>query len=218
MKCAHHDKGCAWTGSVGDFELHLEKCNKFQRDVIQELTDKVQKMEFDNNRLALDKVKLDHEMSQMRYCDGLLRKRLESLQGENDNLKLRLSSVEFRNAALEQVVSCNQPQVPNNFDGTYSYRREDVVQLTQLISVHLRNKPQDIDSNRIFNCVRSSYLELQRDYSDNPRDYRSDMKMLLATCEASNWFTHRQRGNFNRWYQEQFNTSWQPVSLSPRGT
>ena len=26
MKCSKHNEGCSWTGSVVDFQLHLDKC------------------------------------------------------------------------------------------------------------------------------------------------------------------------------------------------
>ena len=53
--------------------------------------------------------------------------------------------------------------------------------MSQLISQYLENKPREIDSNRIFNCVRSCHTDLEKGYSDNPEYYPMDVKMLLAT-------------------------------------
>jgi len=78
------------------------------------------------------------------------------------------------------------------------------VELSQLISRYLENKPSNIDGNKIYDCVRSCYNDLERGYSDNPEHYYLDMRMLLATCLASTWFSNNQRTSLKSWYGAQF--------------
>ena len=68
----------------------------------------------------------------------------------------------------------------------------------------LIDKPAEIDSNRIYNCLKSCYTDLERGYGDNPEHYFMDMRMLLSTCLAPTWFTDRQRGNIIDWYSKMF--------------
>merc|ERR1712224_1132193 len=96
-------------------------------------------------------------------------------------------------------------QLPILFTGNYNhFRRENVVQLSQLVSRYLENKPNQIDSNRLYNCIRNCYMDLVRDFNDNPVHYRVDMRMLLSTCYATQgWFSEKQITNIFEWMQEQ---------------
>ena len=89
----------------------------------------------------------------------------------------------------------DRPDLPKLFHGSYDFRRENVVELSQLISRHLEDKPSEIDCNKIYNCVRSCVTDLEKDWSDNPAHYYMDMRIFLATCLASRWFTDDQVGN-----------------------
>ena len=75
--------------------------------------------------------------------------------------------------------------------------------MSQLISRNLEKPPGNINANRIFNCVRSCYLDLEANYNDNPQHYYMDMRMLLATCAASTWFSPNQRNNIHQWMSKQ---------------
>ena len=87
---------------------------------------------------------------------------------------------------------------------TLDEKREDVSELSQLISRYLYDKPSEIDSNKIFNCVRTCYTALDRNYEDNDENYWYDMRMLLSTCLASFWFTDNQWNNIDSWYTKHF--------------
>ena len=45
-------------------------------------------------------------------------------------------------------------------------------------------------------------LDLKNDYKDN--DYYTDMRMLLATCLASTWFSDNQYNNILEWNRKHF--------------
>jgi hypothetical protein len=97
-----------------------------------------------------------------------------------------------------------RPNLPRIFHGSYHFRREHVVELSQLISRYLLDKPNNINGNRIFNCVRTCYTALDRDYCDNSETYYEDMRMLLATCLASTWFSDNQYNNILEWNRKHF--------------
>lgn len=80
------------------------------------------------------------------------------------------------------------------FDGSYDYKREDIVMLSQLISLRLNIKPYHIDSNKIFNSDQARFCDWEAGYIDNPLYYDIDMKMLLVTCNAiEEWFSMNQK-------------------------
>ena len=165
VKCGSNSAGCAWTGSLGDYANHQERCNlgRSSRDVRNEI-----------KALREESARLDNALRESKAKISRLNAKLAS-----------------------------RPNLPTLFTGQYNYKRENVVQLSQLISRYLENKPSEIDSNRIFNCVRSCYMDLEKNYSDNPQFYQMDMKMLLATCAASTWFTNNQRSNIVSWLHRQ---------------
>ena len=98
----------------------------------------------------------------------------------------------------------DRPDVPKLFHGSYNFDRHDVVELSQLISRYLKNKPGRIDANRIYNCVRKCYTALEKGYIDNPQHYCMDVRMLLATCLASNWFSKKQMNSMRQWNKDHF--------------
>lgn len=169
MKCSKHNEGCSWTGSVVDFQQHLDKC------------------------VGADKAnQLEMEM---------LKKRIFDLEGKNASLQ---ATNHETTEALTQIQSKVQNMVllPKLFDGNYNLKRGDVVQLSKLISRYLTDKPYQIDSNRIYQCISECYKDVIQNYNDNPEYYSMDMHMLLTTCIASTWFTPRQLQNLRIWVRE----------------
>lgn len=230
VRCGNHQHGCLWVGSISDWECHMVTCkhavhvDSSTMKEMERIKKQLHKLRVKNEELRDINEEQEDDIAELQCAifekDDLLTKRLQKcnkLQKENVRLKRRSDSVESENARLAKEKMClqqsnakmklelqNKPSPPLMFDEEYNYRREDAVKLSQLISAHLTEKPDGIDRNRIFNCVRSCYIDLKSNYSDNPKHYRSHMKMLIATCEASAWFSKRQRDNFSRWYREQF--------------
>lgn len=91
-------------------------------------------------------------------------------------------------------------------DPDYGYDRYRIVELTQLICVHLENRPVEIDSDRIYNCIRDCYNDYVQQWADNPNQYELYVRMLLNVCRATDsttWFTDTQKSNFNDWCSQQ---------------
>lgn len=174
VKCDQSESGCAWTGSISDLESHQQSCSAGNRsNVDQEELD----------RLQQENAKLKDEIERLKVAMKESKKELlvEAATNLIQNLK---KEFDF----LEKIDHSN-----------YSFNRHNVVKLTQLISRYLEEKPNEINSNRIYNCVQSCYRDLENGYSDNPNHYHLDVNMLLTTCAASNWFSEKQHENIRGW-------------------
>ena len=163
VKCANHDSGCLWTGGIVDFRSHAESCTKKKRNGV-------------NDRSTSE------ELRQYKQLNITLQDKVRQLEEEIEALKMQLE--ENQDGADVESLGL--------FDEYYEYSRDDIVKLSQLISLRLENKPDYIDRNKIFNCLHERFKDWQRGYDDNPEYYENDMKMLIATCYASNWFSNKQ--------------------------
>lgn len=88
-------------------------------------------------------------------------------------------------------------------DTGYTYDRFRVVELTQLICRDIKELPQQINRNRIYQCVKRCYdcLVLRK---DNPEGYAGSVRMLLNVCRvAYSWFSVNQLASFERWCKQQ---------------
>lgn len=190
VKCPHHERGCAWTGSIADLADHFELCPRT-----------------DNNAQIIAKMK--EEISQLEL-------QISVLEDEISEKESYIAALEYEAlVANEQIESLRELQaqeprhvkLPILFNGTYNYRGENVVALSQLISRYLENKPDKLDANKIYNCIRTCYLTLQKGYREGcyvSDSYETDMRMLLSTCYATcGWFSEKQIANIRTWLNEQ---------------
>jgi len=217
VKCGGHESGCAWRGSIADYATHVENnCSVGRNPTGNNVNDNSELMEeletLRRENLGL-KEQLEESRRVNRMRERLLREAVETttdrtcdhfapiieqLERERERDSLRQS----RDALRENLN--NRPNLPRIFYGDYYFGREDVSELSQLISRYLYDKPSEIDSNKIFNCVRTCYTALDRNYEDNDENYWYDMRMLLSTCLASFWFTDNQWNNIDSWYTKHF--------------
>jgi hypothetical protein len=138
---------------------------------------------------------------------------------DEEHFKRRIAALEERVSEQAEEIKMHEQVIRNQskrlvaaaadaqsvqFDRSYQYDRHCVVALAQLICKYLEHSPEEIDANRIFNCVKNCYQDLLRGYSDNPVYYYVDVRMLLSVCLASStWFTNRQIDLMNSWRVEQ---------------
>jgi hypothetical protein len=176
VKCAKHENGCSWTGSISDYTGHMQSCRHNGQQ---------------------------QEQSVMRDEVNNLNRRVAQLVAENKGL---ISEIHQLVTSLDQTIERGNPLLSST--GGYAYDRYNVVQLNGLISRNVENKPETIDSNRIYNCVKSCYDDLKKNYGDNPDHYNLDVRMLLATCAASCWFTSRQLENLNEMLREIYSNGY----------
>ena len=192
---------------------------------------KFRRLEQEKNILKKEKKALEKELN--NRLDGLSNEAAVSLK-KFRHLEQEKNIIVKEKKALEKELN-NRPDVPILFHGHYKFGPENIQDLSRLISMHLMNKPSEIDSNRIYSCVnklmsryladkprgidsnriyiflrgiplvRACFTDLEYDYHDEPEYYDTDnMRMLLATCLASNWFKGNQLKNIKQWNKDHF--------------
>ena len=114
----------------------------------------------------------------------------KALKKRDRNHKMEISALKLK---IHTLTEC--------FDTTYQYDRFRVIELTQLICRNLVNKPPEIDSNRIFSCIKNCVHDYEQGWADNPEYLDLDVRMLLNVCRASTWFTSNQLDCFCSWCQ-----------------
>jgi len=176
VKCEHHAEGCGWTGSLLDYRSHHNPCSRTE-NAPQRNRDKevIQKLKAENEDV-------NQRLSFLTITKEELETRVRRLKRENRELEEERDKIKN---SIEKL-DCNER-------GGYTYDRTSVVKLTKLICQNLENKPDSIDSNKIFHCVKNILSDLVKRHSDNPTHLRMDVCMLLAVCNASTWFTIKQR-------------------------
>jgi hypothetical protein len=129
------------------------------------------------------------------------RHQLRVLEAENKKNRIKIIELQIAlHSEKELRRQENLRHMPASVDEVhYNFNRTNVVQLSQFISRYLENKPAEVDANKIFNCVRSCYMDMEKDFDDNPEHYEVDMRMLLAICNASTWFTVKQGNSIWNW-------------------
>lgn len=220
VKCGHHGKGCAWTGSVADFSSHLGKCSFARPDKtsdhrrLEDLARQLKSAEMANmeayNKIKEQQEEITAKNRTIRNQTNQINDVTNQVSGLLNRIESMEESHEEQNASLwAELTSARRAlsrQSHTQINHTRHFGRDSIVDLSLLVAQNLTRKPRGLDSGRIFNFVRTCYMDLEKDYSDNPYDYRDNVKMLLATCQSCSWFSPRQQDNFEKWFQREFGT------------
>lgn len=184
-----------WTGQVQQYKVHAPHC--VSSSYVQSLERKLQEMsmhhvlEMANKQATISTLQAaiarDRETlalnAQTSHQNDLEKERLQNLINASQNT---ISSLESR-------LVCMGPA----FDGNYCYNQYNVLDLSRIISRNLSNRPNSINPNRIFNCLKNCYdASLNGDVG-----LRANVNMLLATSMASNWFSYNQECRILEWYR-----------------
>eukprot|EP00536_Pseudo-nitzschia_multiseries_P014871 jgi/Psemu1/291697/fgenesh1_pg.779_\ len=198
VKCDGHEVGCSWTGSISDYERHKMSCRttknqsglRRRSDSDQELLDF---LEIENERMNEVNGNLRQKLERMRVANAELKEKLHMAEEANVNLRENWTTMAGEFAQLKNMVkTCVEDPIPNE-KGGYSYDRNSVVRLTKLICQNLENKPAKVRSHKIFECIRNIFMDLRKNYADNPNHLYMDVRMLFGVCLASaTWFTDKQ--------------------------
>lgn len=166
-----------WDGQLQHYNKHASGCTP--ASYVQELEGTV-------NGLS----------GQVRLLQSVLKAQLEShtrdkevlvaMTAEQERLKNENQALELRNKSTELSI-----------DRSYGYGHHNMLELTNIISQNLLNKPNGIDSTRIYNCLNRCYEGSRR----NEYNIKTKANMLLATSLASNWFSHNQRLKILAWHR-----------------
>lgn len=125
----------------------------------------------------------------------------ETMEGLRRELAAEREAAEKRERKLRTEIDKLQAELQGHtsFDASYSYDRDRIVELAQVILRDLDCPPRDINANRIFDCVRAINKDWERRWGDNPEHMRMDLEMLLSVCISSTWFSKKQHDRFIEW-------------------
>mmetsp|Transcript_28146 Transcript_28146/g.70619 ORF Transcript_28146/g.70619 Transcript_28146/m.70619 type:complete len:274 (-) Transcript_28146:56-877(-) len=181
-------RGCDWTGDLADLVEHYQICggSNYQEPNgggIQMISSEAE---------IINELRAELDDTQQRSAATLL-----ALRNDLDEAQRCLSDT------CDQIIELRRKVPELRHD--YSYNRNTIVELTQLIVADLESKPPHYDSQKIFNCIKNCKDDFVKNWSDNPKHINLDLYMLLAVCRAScTWFSDKQRGNINVWLESIF--------------
>ena len=217
VRCSHY--GCLWVGEASDLRRHEEgctvqcpKCAKQDRKIIK-LCEEVKRSTAECAQRDRHTAELRQQIKQLTedYTKLQESKQLASSMEEplgnatDDELRRECAALRLElqqaKAQYSQTKKDLKAAVPANmrFKEDYQYTRHEIPALSCLISRYLVRKLDSIDSDKIYECMEAIHNDFQAGKSDNPKFMAIDLKMLLATALASNWFTAKQRSNVEDW-------------------
>jgi hypothetical protein len=140
---------CEWTGSSADFGAH-KLCCKAQAGAVSADIDALRK-----------------ECSELRIAVGVLQQKLSQEQREREGERFQMAQ---ERASEQRRLERERERLRNHveFDPNYRYDRFRAVELSQLISRFLMEKPPEINANRVYNCVKNICDDVERGWADNP--------------------------------------------------
>ena len=157
VKCEKNASGCSWTGSIADLTRHIENCQRGQQvqALKGELEVTIRDLEGENFGLKQNNRELISEQDRLRSALADLARENASEQDRlRSGLRSALAELARENALLQRKVeTMDYPLIAAN--GGYAYNRTSVVRLTQFVCRNLEDKTVHIDSNRIYNCLKS---------------------------------------------------------------
>ena len=167
VKCSMQEQGCTWTGAISDVANHRVRCALYQQKKTVENEDSI--------RLAQALAKVEELEREKQQLEQELRSSEEKLKTTSESLaKAQCDLDELNSSPRSKLDALFIPGRPDS----YSFDRFKVVSLARLISRYLLTGPRQssspvrmIENNRIFNCVRDRYSDLEHGWKDNPPDY-----------------------------------------------
>ena len=177
-----------WKGILQLYKLHITTCisASHAQSLEQQLKDLKRRHAREIANLQTSNNNLKASLTQERQLNRNLKAEKESLQQQNDRSKSTISALESRILSMGPI-----------FDTNYQYDESNISDLSRIISRYLYNKPEPIDSNRIFHCIQKCYDVARRHHT---RDMYLSVKMLLITSSRSNWFPPNQQIFLEEWY------------------
>jgi len=180
-------KGCPWNGCVGNYLAHALICQ---------------------DMLASHSIRQIEELkAELMVCQTIINgKELENSLLERELLRthteLRKAKEEIESLKVDvETVQAQQDAKVLTVDPQYKYNRDRIVELAQLICRDLDEKPEDIDSNRLYNCINNIHEDYVNRSNDLPEFFHQDFRMLLSICDSAGieWFSERQLSNIEKW-------------------
>ena len=163
VKCDKHEEGCSWTGSLSDYKSHKSascRQNKRRNDQLQRNQERLDSLEYENERINEVNRNLRERLETIRIANEELQEKQLVLEEAKNNLNNNWITMAGEFDALKAMVKDVVEMPKHNGRGGYNYNRYNVEGLTKLICQSLENKPPDINSNKIFECVGNIFNDL----------------------------------------------------------
>eukprot|EP00966_Prymnesium_polylepis_P082752 1916201-Prymnesium_polylepis.1 len=144
---------------------------------------------------------LQRELIVARQNEEATQRQLATLKTEKDKaVQGSIIVMDAAKTAVKDAISKEHARLGLfAYDPSCTYPAEDVIKLSKLVSRNLEDRPNAVDPNRFYNNVKAIYDRSV--YPGVSHEHILDMRMLLATCAASTWFSQKQHGNLTGWLQ-----------------
>ncbi|XP_063959032.1 E3 ubiquitin-protein ligase PDZRN3-like [Lytechinus pictus] len=218
--CSNADRGCSLTLGVENLEKHLDSCGYAPVECVA-CGVVVNRLDYPAHTVDCEKYTMEKSGQQISTQTSTapdapdiekLNQRLNALEIQLKHSRKQLHLCQADNRKLERELSKTRIDLQRKrtefnsfkaqmceFDPDYSYgfHPDGISKLSLLIACHQLEKPDNIDQNRIFNCIQRCYDNFARCGSR----FEHDVHMLIATAYASKWFSDNQKINFHCWLQ-----------------
>lgn len=220
VKCENCIKGCCWIGSIADYTKHYENdCHYNTNNTINniKMNRRMPKRQYNGTNYIEDDV--EYELHGTNYVEDddeyelrnleiemknvILEEKVRELENKNETLANTLSEYKRNERMKEQMDQNTLRPTTGTFDIHYNYSSRNIIKLNEFIATYLEDKPNIVSSQRIFLCVQRCHTYYKKAYKKNhPEGYKLDVRMLLATCAACNWFTANQFSHIREWLND----------------
>lgn len=156
---------------------------------------------------------LSNEVNRIGITDDresieLLCNRVTCLENDLRQIRRDLQLADHKNKRMERELRKTRRELEDKIqqlteqqfiefdpDYEYGYTPESILKLSAFISRFLNQKPQYVDTAKIFKAIKRCF----DNYGLFGEKHKDDMHMLLATAYASNWLTRSQRVSVHCW-------------------
>ncbi|CAI5970304.1 unnamed protein product [Closterium sp. NIES-64] len=183
IRCVHHALGCGWTGEVSEDRSHRATCPK--------------------ERVACTHcsaaVRRDHFTAHAASCQAC--RKCSEKDAQIATLLQEKLAVSKKFLEVSESLRAKQAQPLGPIQ---SYHRYSILPLAHLLSTWLTNPPTHShpDRNLVFESVKRCHDDAQRVRYEDPCGFDSQLLLLLAAANATEWFSENQKGCIRRWLWE----------------
>ncbi|CAI5483498.1 unnamed protein product [Closterium sp. Yama58-4] len=183
IRCVHHALGCGWTGEVSEDRSHRATCPK--------------------ERVACTHcsavVRRDHFTAHAASCQAC--RKCSEKDAQIATLLQEKLAVSKKFLEVSESLRAKQAQPLGPIQ---SYHRYNILPLAHLLSTWLTSPPTHPrpDRNLVFESVKRCHDDAQRYRYEDPCGFDSQLLLLLAAANATEWFSENQKGCIRRWLWE----------------
>lgn len=201
--CPYAPVECAGCGSVvdrGELAAHHVQCDGVLDAMLRAATTgssgDMQRLE--HNGPVSD---LACRVAGLEFQARKMRRELLEAQARNTRLQQELGQARDelrlkRSQLLEQQCAVVDP------DYEYGFTSASIVELACVLARYLLARPAHVDKDRVYEAIKRCYENYGRGGSaigGSGEEFEHDVLMLLATANASNWFSSEQKANIQCW-------------------